>query len=254
MPEIQYASDLHLDSDPEAAFSDILTPVAPILVLAGDICPYENPLYAPFLRWCGRNWQHVVVITGNHEYYCHGSPMTRRNVADIDKEIERLCMSLPNVTFLQGGSVVLQGIRFVGTTLWSETDPTMWQDLFESKGDYKVCYHDNRRLSPVDTSEFHRVYKQRLAAEIQNATEPIVVLTHHLPSYSLVPPEFQQSPSVSCYASHDDDLFGPKVRFWICGHSHRSGQMMKQGTLCVINARGYAGQETGFSSRRTVKV
>jgi len=181
--------------------------------------------------------------------------MTLRNVSEIDAEIERLCMGLPNVTFLQGRSTVIQGVRFVGTTLWSEVEPTLWREVFETKGDYKTCYHDNRRLSPLDTSHFHRTYKQRIQAEIAKATEPVVVVTHHLPTYALIPSEFKDSATVSCYASHDDDLFSSRVPLWICGHSHQCGQLQtRQGTLCVINARGYDDQETGYSPSRVATI
>ena len=50
MVQIQYASDLHITDWPKGtAFEAFLTPVAPILVIAGDICSAWNPLYNSFL-------------------------------------------------------------------------------------------------------------------------------------------------------------------------------------------------------------
>jgi hypothetical protein len=253
--EFQYASDLHINDFPATTpFSNFIIPSAPLLVIAGDICPVDLPIYSDFLRWCSRNWKQVIILAGNHEYYCTVIP---RNIDRIDKEIEQICMGIPNVTFLQAGdSIVFQGFRFIGSTLWSAVDPKIWQKVYETKGDYKATYTDGRRTSPVDTSALHTFHKQRLRHVIASSAEPVIVLTHHMPSYDLVSPEYKHTENVSCYASHDDDLFSPKVRIWICGHAHRCGRMEKNGTLCLMNARGYESQvgTNGYSPTRTIQL
>jgi hypothetical protein len=244
--QIQYVSDLHLNDFPDTKpFSDFVRPGgAPILVVAGDVCPADHPLYEPFLRWCSRGWRHVLVIAGNHEYFCTVIP---RNMDAIDKEIERICAPLPNVIFLQGSrSVVLEGVRFVGTTLWSDVNPAIWDEIGE-KGDYTSTYVDGRKRTPADTVALHRRHKAELAAAIQRYREPLVVVTHHLPSRTLVSPEYRGTPTESCYVSDCDELFRAPVKLWICGHAHRQGKFIVKsregvGIPCVMNALGYASQ------------
>ena len=65
---IQYASDIHLEIRP-SKFRRILTPVGDILILAGDIGHPFRRTYAQFLDWCSRNFKHVILVPGNHEYY-----------------------------------------------------------------------------------------------------------------------------------------------------------------------------------------
>ena len=239
--QIQYVSDLHLNDFPDTKpFSDFVKPGgAPILVVAGDVCPADHPLYEPFLRWCSRNWRHVLIIAGNHEYFCTVIP---RNMDTIEKEIERICAPLPNVVFLQGSrSTLIDGVRFVGTTLWSDVDPAIWNVLGE-KGDYAASFVEGRRRTPADTVTLHRRQKAELDKAIQAAREPLVVITHHLPSLTLVSPEYHESPTVACYASNCDGLFRPPVKLWICGHAHRQGKFGVKGIPCVMNALGYASQ------------
>lgn len=246
---IQYASDLHLDATPNQPFGTILSPRAPLLVLAGDLCPVEHPLYASFLRWCSQNWQTVLVVAGNHEYFCENVPKT---ITQIDEEIRAQTRMLPNVVFLQGGEdVEIQGLRFVGATLWSDLDPTLWKDpALLKKGDYTHTGVDPGRLTqPADTVRLYQNQKGRILSAIQTSSVPVVVLTHHLPSFQLMPLEFQTSVLKSAYASPLESLMGPKVKAWICGHSHVRKQWVGPGgTLCCLNPRGYPGQESGFQT------
>lgn len=255
---IQYASDLHLnDYASTTPFSEFLTPSAPLLILAGDVCPVEYPLYADFLRWCSRNWNRVIVISGNHEYFTERIP---QSMDQIDQIIMDQTHRLPNVFFLQHGeSIVFQGIRFVGATLWSSVDPILSDEIEHTKGDYVHTYTGNRNTTVRDIRQLHNTHSQNLRTVLSSSKEPVVVITHHLPSYSLVSPEYHNDRKVSCYASHDDDIlyrFKAKICIWICGHAHRSGDWIHptSGVHCIMNCKGYASQKTGFSPSKTCKI
>ena len=70
MTEFQIASDLHLEIISESkTFSDLIEPVAPILLLCGDIGNPSTDRYVSFLEWCSDNFETVVAIACNHEFY-----------------------------------------------------------------------------------------------------------------------------------------------------------------------------------------
>ena len=246
MISIQYASDLHINDFPGVPFSTLVTPVAPILILAGDICSAWDPLYKTFLTWCSRNWSSVILITGNHEYFVDGP--VPKTLDQTDGHIRTLASSLRNIYFLQAGqSVRIPGtrIRCIGATLWSAIDPSIWSDLL-GKGDYTHTYVSHglglRTTSPSDTTALHAFHKASLSSAIASHTpdETVIMITHHMPTFQLMQEEYKKSPYRSSYASTDDELIVPPVKVWICGHSHQASQWRApSGTVCLMNARGY---------------
>ena len=246
MVQIQYISDLHVDHwDIGTPFEMFVTPVAPILVIAGDICSAWLPIYAHFLSWCSRNWFLVIFITGNHEYH----NTLGRTMDETDNHISVLARRLRNTIFLQNGqSYVVPNtkIRFVGATLWAAIDPAIWVESGEKKGDFKNMYvatqFAKRTATPSDTTALHALHKAYIASAIlpKISGEQLIVVTHHMPSLQLLEPRFRGERWHTCYANADDDLFIPNVRAWICGHSHRATKWTApSGTLCLMNARGY---------------
>ena len=120
--KIQLLSDLHLESNPD--FVPEPAPDADVLVLAGDIGSYQGGSaltgqgdsdfglgrFSPLRGWPVP----VLFVPGNHEY----------DALDFDQAHARLretCERL-GITWLERDSVLLQGVRFVGTTLWSDFD------------------------------------------------------------------------------------------------------------------------------------
>ncbi len=249
MVRIQYASDLHINDWPKGTpFESFLTPVAPILVLAGDICSAWDPLYTHFLAWCSRNWYLVIFIAGNHEYYCE--PGQERTIQQTEYELTRIAFLFPNTIFLQyGNSYIIPGtkIRFVGSTLWSDIDPAIWGAIAGKKGDYKATFVEHypygiRHTHPSDICSFHAFHKSCLFAGFipQAHDETLVVVTHHMPSKILLEEKYRNEELHSCYASNDEDLFTRNISLWVCGHSHRAVRMKHPyGPYIVMNARGY---------------
>ena len=261
--ELQYASDLHIDDFPSVSYDATLTPVAPVLLLAGDLCSVWKPAYAAFLRWCSQRWRLVVVIAGNHEYFCE--PGASKTMDEADDEARRVAASLGNVVFLQGGdSLQIPGtnLRVVGATLWSAVAPSIHHEILE-KGDYACTYTATptgiRKTTPMDICALHALQKAQLQSALaSHPKDRLILMTHHLPTLSLVAPRFAGHRRSSCFASADDDLFlHENLALVVCGHSHQSVQRrLSTGVLAVMNARGYATEQgtTGYSSRASIRL
>ena len=73
MIKIQYASDLHLEFAENSRYikSHPLKVVGDMLLLAGDIGYLGDDNYDkhPFWSWASDNFERVIVIPGNHEFY-----------------------------------------------------------------------------------------------------------------------------------------------------------------------------------------
>jgi len=251
--QIQYCSDLHIDKFPLGTpFETFVKPAAQILVVAGDICSVSNSLYNEFLFWCMNNWQKVVIIAGNHEYYCETGIV--RTFDETDAIIQKICKQY-NIYFLQAGqSITLPGtnLRFVGATYWSSIDPSIWSEITEKKGEFKHTYQSSqntvRKTIPSDLNTLHALHKACIFSAIVPTSEILIVVTHHMPTMNLLEPMYKEDSWRTCYASSDEDLFASSdedlfasnISVWICGHGHRATQQkIKDGPLLLMNARGY---------------
>lgn len=101
---IHLLSDLHLGYAP----MDLPQVQADLLVLAGDI---HRP--AATLEWLKDVEIPVVYVLGNHEFYGSSFSETYKILAQADTQ-------LPNLHWLQNSSLELNGIRILGTSLWTD--------------------------------------------------------------------------------------------------------------------------------------
>ena len=101
--KIQSVSDLHLG----AADFELPRCDADLVILAGDI---GRPHRA--VQWATTLGKPVLYVAGNHEFY--GS-----SIDSTIAELRRLSLGT-NVRFLEKDQAVVQGVRFLGTTLWTD--------------------------------------------------------------------------------------------------------------------------------------
>jgi hypothetical protein len=239
----QYASDLHIDNWPLGYnFCNFLTPVAPFLVLAGDVCSAHDPRFIAFLTWVSRHWYLVFFVPGNHEYHNNDGI----SIDETDERMASICWKLGNIIFLQNGAsfnIPNTNIRVVGATLWSNIDKARWMDAAEKKSDYKKIYAaPYRLLTPAETTKLHHIHVCSLARACvpRDYNEQIIVVTHHMPSKALLEPEYRGEAWHTFYASDNDFLFNSSMKAWFCGHSHRATRLQVPcGPLLAMNARGY---------------
>ncbi len=102
---VQIFSDLHLEFGP----ADLATTDAEVIILAGDIAPGLAGLETAHSIFSGRP---VVYVAGNHEYYGQALPQ----LTDDLKAAARGT----HVHFLENQELILQGVRFLGATLWTD--------------------------------------------------------------------------------------------------------------------------------------
>ena len=202
LPRIHLLSDVHLETGPYSIPEDLKYD---ILIAAGDIGPVEQAV-----DWLASLGKPVVYVLGNHEFW--------------DRELDEVLPAAKarakgtQVHVLERESVVLHGVRFLGTTLWSsfgEWSPRLVFESMRRMKDFRstgarrwfekpsnlAWFRQRERLlkvrpedvqGEIDSGRFHpaiayQLYRQSLAwleRELQKRRpEPRVVITHHAPSY-----------------------------------------------------------------------
>lgn len=209
---------------------------AEYLILAGDICPVvpetERLKYSMLMQYCNKTFKKTFVVAGNHEYY--GGTIAMGN-----RYLEELC-NHENIVFLNRKTTFLpeHNLAILGTTLWSETRTPV------AMNDYQMILQDNGDcITHYDTLAWHREDVDWLSHAINAAKQQyfgatLMCITHHLPSYELIAPQWIGSPINSGFASHLDDLV-KSVNYWICGHTHTYISTQIGQCQVRINPRGY---------------
>jgi Icc-related predicted phosphoesterase len=234
---IHVLSDLHNEFEvfePELSSADVV-------VLAGDI-----DVGTRGIEWAARTFKvPVIYVAGNHEFY--------RDVWQaLPPRLAAAAAATAQVRFLDDAVTVINGVRFIGTTLWTDfelfgedhLDRAMDASL-DIMVDYRVIKVEHqggmRRLNPRDTIERHHVSRAALERML---TEPFqgdtVVVTHHLPHWGSVHARWQSALSSAAFASDLDELIKRyQPALWIHGHTHDSADYRVGVTRVVCNPRGY---------------
>jgi predicted phosphodiesterase len=270
---IQYASDLHLEFYKTVNFADILKPAAKHLALAGDICPPSHRLFDDFMKYVSNNWEHVYYIPGNHEYYSthiskwkYKAPQT---MSEIYTNIQHSLKDFHNIYLLgvskNGTASTLShydatnNMAIIGTTLWSHIPEHDTGFIYSNMNDYKYIAIDTKTpLHPFDMNEMHNIEYNALDAEILKWSQlgvSICVITHYVPSYSLITQKYYSSPLNTGFASKSDALIRPCVNTWIFGHTHDTANKLLGETMCVANPLGYSNDSVStYKSNATIEI
>jgi len=228
MRKITFLSDLHTEFSPfDVGASDLKT--TDYLVLAGDIgcglgakamitkISQENPSLP------------IILVLGNHELYGVGVC-----AYDMWKEVAK---EWQNIYVLQNSTATLDGLKFIGTTLWTDlTDEKTWA---------KQNISDYMRIplwTTEDCTREHMLAVSFLEDELINTTDnsSTVVVTHHVPTFHGIPPQYVGHKGQRSFASNLDYLIDAcQPALWIYGHTHGSMDFWMGKTRLVCNPRGY---------------
>lgn len=235
MVKFQIASDLHIEfrNDDRVVVSKYITPVAEVLVLAGDIGSlYKYDQLKHFMEDVCKLFQYVLYVPGNHEYYrVKGVPEV--NMRELNARLISLESSFDNLYLLNRGSVVIGDVCIAGCTLW--TNPRVNKIphyIVRNKHMNNVENYRNAHLK--DLRFIDRTVKYCTRQKLK-----LLVVTHHCPTYHVIG-EKDDDPYVSLYTSNLDNwLRGDHIHSWICGHVHKNFDFYStQGTRVVGNQYG----------------
>ncbi|WP_290867209.1 metallophosphoesterase [Aquabacterium sp.] len=274
---IQLASDLHLERHPD--FTLAPAPEVDVLVLAGDIGSYQAGSrlkgddfgLARFSPRHGAPWPRVVYVPGNHEF--DGLEYTEART-----RLQAQCAEL-GITWLERETTVIDGVRFVGTTLWSDFD-ALARD--ESSTTRQMQAHDKalRAANFYLRKNTTLVQGQPLLADgmremglacqawlrealAQPFDGPTVAITHFAPTLMSADPRYGLTPGTAGFCNALDDLL-PLADVWLHGHLHCANDFLVRGEregrafACrvVANPLGYVskGEQEAFQPQMVVTV
>jgi Icc-related predicted phosphoesterase len=237
--KIQILSDLHIEFQP----FELPATGADVVVLAGDI-----HVGAAGVKWALENVKDtpVIYVLGNHEYYRHTFP----DLCDSLKEKTQGT----HVHVLENDSISIDGVRFLGCTLWTDFilngNPVIAEfDAERMLADYHVIrvkpgYH---KLKAANTVVLHRRSKAWLTKELPHSDLPTVVVTHHAPSTGSIAEQYRTDNSLNpAFISNMDNIVaGSGARYWIHGHTHSRFDYIMGNTRVLCNPSGYP-QEPGL--------
>ena len=229
--KLQILSDLHLEHHRDVGESLIASldfSGADVVVLAGDIVGFggsRQTAAGKIRSLCSKAAGSVIYIPGNHEYYGTSPADVDRSVVTLDREID-------NLTVLSSGVIHEQdGHRVLGDTLWFPDDPL---NLLYAPG-----MNDFALIKGFVPWVYERNDACRAFLE-QELLQGDIVVTHHLPSPSLIGRPFVGSPLNRFFAADLTDLIlDRKPALWICGHTHLSIDTTIGKTRILCNPFGY---------------
>ncbi len=248
---------LHVLSDLHVEFAAFEPPPVDVdaVVLAGDIALGTEGVELA-RRWSGG--RPVLFVAGNHEYYRHALPA-------LTGELKAAAAG-SDVHVLENDEVVLDGVRFLGCTLWSDFMAAGADELERSMAvggrllnDYGLIAwsEDGRALRPQDTRDLHLASRDWLAERLATPHDgPTVVITHHAPLVRVRPSAPVARALVGAFASDLSELMtADRAALWIYGHTHRAADFEVNGTRVLSNPRGYPHQPVdAFDAARVVEV
>lgn len=230
---VQYISDLHLEFRTAAQLEEIIANIVPhsrYLVLAGDVGNPFHPAYSTFLNAMSKLFEWVFVVAGNHEFYNNSVPETHN-------EIYATCDLLPNVFYLNTELLVDDSlpIHVFGGTMWSVVKD-------EERSAVQMCLNDCRRIRDftVDNMKLlHEEFVDRLKSALDFHTDkPFLVISHYLPSFELIHPDYKHSEINSAFATDVPLAHHKSIKAWIYGHTHKA----RYGPRFFCNPLGYPGE------------
>jgi 3',5'-cyclic AMP phosphodiesterase CpdA len=223
-----------------------------VVVVAGDVCAPMS-LALPWLRNALPE-RTIIYVPGNHDFYSdHRSPDTKTTWEWQREHASRIAAD-HGIILLDDGVVEIDGVRFIGSTLWTDfmlrPPYIMFGDAVRSAGrmnDYRLIKTGRGRshdlFRPRDSIGAHKVARKFIETALGAPTEATetVVVTHHSPSgRSLTTPDSMRELDW-CYASNLEFLMTGEQApaMWIHGHIHANRDYLVGGTRILANPRGY---------------
>ena len=244
--KLRYFSDLHLEFIQPKNLERFIRAIPPgmdeVCILAGDIGNPYQPSYNLFMEYISQHFKKAFVIPGNHEYYFHPIDETNALLTSYFQKFD-------NITLLNNAYEQYEGHCFIGTTLWSHvTNPV-----------YKI--NDVYSIPGLDYIQYNRMNRRSVdfLEDALGKHERNVVITHHMPSSSLIDVKYltpiMRPYNQWYYCDLDERIVTHKatIKAWFYGHTHTPADTMLHGIPFLCNPIGYPG-ENNINFQKSIEL
>lgn len=241
--KIKLVSDLHLEFHP----LEIPNNGADLLILSGDIMTAhqskKDASFKKFFDQISKDYPKIIYIMGNHEHYLSFFEETAGILKDFLQDY-------PNIQLLDNEWVEIDGIPFIGSTIWSDINkchPISMFTVTKELNDFRLIKSKKtgRKLSSEQYVIMHNQaldFINRTLDDIGDKYSKIVICGHHAPSRASIHDNYKHDFHVNgCYASDLDNMIldNPKIVLWTHGHVHNNFDYVIGNTRIISNPRGY---------------
>lgn len=229
--KIQIISDIHLE------FGEFELPEegCDVLIAAGDI-----GVGTEGLEWLQTLEIPVIYVAGNHEFWGY-------EMLDLISVFNKLSKN-SNVEYLEKASVIIDGVKFIGCTLWTDFDESddkeLMHELESTMNDFRYIFIGEEPISIEQLIQINHDSKKWLQKELAKPHKgPKVVVTHHAPSLKSWD-SYHEDYLRYAYCNELDPLLKEySIDLWVHGHIHQASDYKKHDVRIVCNPRGYKGYQ-----------
>lgn len=268
--KFDYINDVHLDfwapfnenqdkfekNTRKFALSLIPESFSCTLVIGGDLGHFNKQNYW-FLSELSAVYRRILLVFGNHDYYLisnNQSSKYKRSSFNRIKEMKDLASTIPNVSYLEGDMMDIEGVCFGGTGMWYDFQYGQ-QTHNQTKDEVRILWSqhskDFKKIKGLLTLDHFESELERLDTIIKKSD---VIVTHVGPNWGLSPYiGFEERHNSYYFFDGSDFLQAYQNKVWCHGHIHTELDVKREGWRFISYALGYP-DETPFKKFRQIEI
>jgi len=281
--KIDYLSDTHLDfwvnatkPNQHKLLKQLVDKIVPeesvrskVLIIPGDIGHY-NYQNAVFFEILTDYYEKVLWVHGNHDLYMITNSMQKEyNYNSLDKlsDMAERSDKIPNVHFLHGDKITIDGKVFGGTGMWYDFEYSRIEWKYNKDMSMRLWHsfmNDSRLIKLGKREEFDplKYFKEEYSLMEPIISDLDVIISHVSPDWSRLVKQYIM-PSSTFYHFDGSKLLEKTKQgsHWLYGHTHTPYHYThKSGCVITCNPLGYPNERniksdiTFRNGIKTIKV
>lgn len=226
--KLQIVSDIHLELSKKKKC--IIKPLTEILILCGDIGRIWDDNYKKFIKYCSLNWKYVLIVMGNHEYY-----HSKKSISTILKEYINYFNNFKNIYLLNNSFVIINNIKFIGSTLWSNINCST-----KYLSDFKYIQYEYKKQ--MTTKYYKKLYEESKNYILKESISNIkTILITHFPliNENVCSEEHKNSELLTYFTNDLLKYLNKNIICCIHGHTHYNVDFIKNNIRFISNTTEY---------------